>query len=90
MIVEILTVNLPQEMKPFRMEERFIAYSNPNEPGELMSFPEARRAYLGLGDEGHLGFIADDPAPSKPDYSQPVPSLLSKKKRALVPNATSE
>jgi hypothetical protein len=76
MIVEIFTVNLPSEMKPFRLEERFVYYSNPNEPSEPMSFPEARRGYMGLGDEGHLAFVSDD---VKPDWSEPLPGILSKK-----------
>jgi 6-phosphogluconolactonase/glucosamine-6-phosphate isomerase/deaminase len=75
-IIEITTVNPPPELKPFVMDERWVAYEDPKEPGEPMIFVKARRAYLRLGNDGHLGFLAPD---VKPDWSEPLAGILSKK-----------
>jgi hypothetical protein len=91
-IIEILSVNLPKEMKSYRMGDRFVAWLPGEAVSEPTSFPDAVRAAIALGDKGCIGFVCDEPAPAVPvsvDYSKPLPGILSRKKRA-VPDKTSE
>jgi hypothetical protein len=84
-IIEILEVNLPAEMRAHRLEDRFVAWLPGGPIGDSASYPDAVREAIALGAEGCVGFlVADEPvttAPaSKPDYSEPVPSILSRRK----------
>ena len=85
-IIEIETVNLPRELKPFKDDERFVAWL-PGEPvSEPTSYQDAVRTAIALGDRGCVGFLVDEPAPAVPapvalNYSKPLPGILSKKRK---------
>lgn len=80
-IVEILGVNLPQGMKPYRMESRFVAWAPGEAVSEPTSYPDAVRTAIAIGDRGCVGFVSDEPAPAPValDYSKPLPGILSRK-----------
>jgi hypothetical protein len=80
-IVEVLGVNLPREMKPYRMEPRFVAYLPGEDVSEPTSYPEAVSAAIALGDQGCVGFVRDEPEPVAVDYSKPLPGILSRRKQ---------
>jgi hypothetical protein len=87
-IIEILSPNLPSELKQYRDEQRWCAYINPEQPGDLMSYPEAVREAIALGIEGCVGYVEElEPQAAvvpTPDYSEPVPSYLSRRKRTKL------
>jgi hypothetical protein len=89
-IVEVEGVNPPRELRQFRLDDRWVAYTDLEHPGVPTSYSEAVREAIALGINGCVGYVIEEPAPvvSKPDYSKPLPSLLSRKKRG-VPDKTS-
>jgi hypothetical protein len=84
-IIEILEVNLPAEMRAHRLEDRFVAWLPGGPIGAPASYPDAVREAIALGAEGCVGFlVADEPvsaASAVPDYTKPLPAILSKTKR---------
>jgi hypothetical protein len=88
-IVEILGVNLEPSMKPYRHDDRFVCWL-PGEPiSEQTSHPDAVRGAIALGDEGCVGFLADEPVAAAPvavDYSKPLPGILSRRKQKSPPS----
>jgi hypothetical protein len=84
-IIEILSPNLPLDLKQYRNEEKWCAYIRPEQPGALVSYSEAVREAIALGANGCVGFVVVEPVSAvpagKPDYSQPLPDILSRTKR---------
>jgi hypothetical protein len=84
-VIEILGPNLPKEMRGSIQDDRFIAYTEGFQ-SEAMPYFDAVRTANGLDGLPSVGFIADDEEPmaaavSTPDYSEPVPSYMSRRKR---------
>ena len=86
-IIEIETVNLPREMRQFRGEDRFVAYAPDGYVSEPTDYSSAVRLACGMRADACVGFLPGEPEPvtaapaGKPDYSQPLPEILSRTKR---------
>jgi hypothetical protein len=83
-IEEVLGPNLPKEMRPHRMEPRFVSWLPGAPISDPTSYPDAVSAAIALGYEGCVGFLSEEPAPpvaTKLDYSQPLPEIMSRTKR---------
>jgi hypothetical protein len=85
-VVEITSPNLSSEMKPHRHEPRFVSWVPGGPFGDPTSYREAVCAAIDLGDDGCVGFVSDEQAPVaaavKVDWSQPRPSIISRKRKA--------
>jgi hypothetical protein len=79
-IIEIESPNAP-EVRKYGSTERFCAYLNPQQPGELTTYQAAVREAIALGFHGCVGYVEELEPVVKPDYSKPLPSVLSRKKR---------
>ena len=79
MNIEEVGVNLSAQQKPHRHDNRFVAYVPGGTVGDPEPFADAVRAAIALGDEGCVGFLADEPVPVAIDYRQPLPGILSRK-----------
>jgi hypothetical protein len=79
-IVEILCPNLSAEQKPYRLDNRFVAYVPGGTVGDPEPYADAVRTAIALGPQGCVGFVVTpEPAPVAIDYSQPLPGILSRK-----------
>jgi hypothetical protein len=77
--IEEVGVNLRGEQRKWRLEPRFVAYL----PGGYVSEPQPHQDALreAVAQDLWVGFLVEEPAPDKPDYSSPVPSRLSRRKQ---------
>lgn len=94
-IIEVESVSLPRELRQHRNDEHWVAFSPDGYMSEPVSYSVAiRLANARGGFDTSIGYLVpEEPAAaqvavSKPDYSSPVPSRLSRKKRAAVPDKT--
>ena len=83
MIREIEGVNLDRDLRQFTHDDRFVAYIPGGYVSEAQPFSDAVREAAALSGDACVGFleeplVAAEPAP---DYSEPVPSYLGKRKR---------
>jgi hypothetical protein len=90
-VVEVESVSLPRELRQYRGDERWVAFSPDGYVSEAVSYSEAIRLANGRGGaDTSVGFLVEPEPASKPDYSQPLPAILSKKGRkpaaTLAPN----
>jgi hypothetical protein len=79
--IEEVGVNLWGEQRTYRLEPRFVAYVP--EPGGYVSEPQTHQDALreAIVQGLEVGFLLEETAPAKPDYSAPVPSRLSRRKQ---------
>jgi hypothetical protein len=87
-IVEIESVSLPRELRQYREEDRWVAFAPDGYVSEAVPYSAAiRLANARGGAHTSVGFLVEPAEPatvtatSKPDYSDPVPSYLSRRKR---------
>jgi hypothetical protein len=79
-IVEIESVSLPRELRQYRNDERWVAYSPDGYVSEPVSYSAAiHLANARGGADTSVGFVSDEPA-SKPDYSKALPGIISRRK----------
>jgi hypothetical protein len=67
-IREIEGINLDKDLREFRLDPKFVAYTDPRNPGDLMTYPQAVREAAGMGGNACVGYVVDDepvPAPTK-------------------------
>jgi hypothetical protein len=80
-IIEIESVSLPKEMRPFRHDDRFVAYERGGPISDPMPHGDAVRTACGLT-YSCVGFLADEPVatPVTVDYSKALPGIISRRK----------
>jgi hypothetical protein len=82
-ITEIETVNLPRELRQYRDENRWVAFSPDGFVSDAVSYSEAIRLANGRGGcDTAVGFLTSEPV-AAPDWKQPQPSIISRKKPKL-------
>jgi hypothetical protein len=84
-VIEIESVSLPRELRQYREDERWVAFTPAGYVSEAVSYSEAIRLANGMGAaDASVGFLVADPEPtpaaSKPDYSEAPPSYMRSKK----------
>ncbi len=85
-IREIEGPNAP-EIRKYGQEERFVAYEPGGPVSEPMPHQDAVRVAAGMGYSACVGFLPGEEEPAAAvelvtiDYTQPLPSYLSRRKR---------
>jgi hypothetical protein len=83
-IIEIGCPNIPVKLRQYKLDDHWVAYNNPEKPSAPMSYAEAIQVANNMQPAGAVGFLVPGPEPVpvvKPDYSKPLPSVLSRKKQ---------
>jgi len=79
-IVEIESVSLPRELRQYRNDERWVAYTPAGFVSEVVSYSDAIRIANGIGGaEASVGFVPDDYQPAAPVKKIANPRRLLRK-----------
>ncbi len=80
-IIEIETISLPRELRQYRNDDRWVAFSPDGFVSEAVDYSAAiRLANARGGYETAVGFLTGEPEPATaPDWTKPLPGILSRK-----------